>query len=273
FLFRNIIQRRKYHMTLELRVKKRTEKLKELNEDLEQANFELKRFNRIVSHDLRAPLQNIQALSELVKEEVGEYGENSLHLALIGRSSKQISRLLEDLTHFFSYEQHQLKLEGFKLEELLGEVKLALKTQIEDKQVEMTATELPFIYSYWTPLFLTLKNLIENAIKYNESELPRLLISYKRVKQFHIIEVKDNGIGIAADHHEKVFEIFQRVFPQNKYDGSGLGLSISRKMIRAIGGEVLLQSSMVDKGSIFEIRLPVEEKLENVLEEKRSELG
>lgn len=258
FLIRNIRLGRKHRIELEQKVELRTEKLREVNKELELANFELQRFNRVISHDLKAPIDNINGLIEIVKEETGAYGKESLNLAYIEKSTTQLDRILSDVSLFYNFDKGELIQEEIPMHELLAGVGLALKCTIEERKVVFAYTEMPVITSYWTPVFLTFKNLVENAIKYNESERPEIKVSYSKGEKDHIFEVADNGIGISPQHYDKVFELFERVSPIGKYSGTGLGLSISKKMIQEIGGEVKIKKSTLNQGTIFEVRLPQE---------------
>lgn len=267
FLFRNIRQKRQYHLALEKTVKQRTEKLSELNTELEQANFELKGYNRIVSHDLKAPLHNIKALLEIFERE-SEGGEgDARNLMFINRSTDQILKLLEDISSFYNFDKSQLKKESFSLNTLMEEVSLALTPILEARKADFSFSDLPEVYSYWTPLFLTFKNLVENGIKYNESETPEVKIDYQEEKLEHVFFVTDNGIGIPEDHFEKIFEAFKRVSPHGKYKGSGLGLSISQKMVREIEGDLWIKSSS-SAGTQFEIRIPRENEMPDSASQK-----
>ncbi|MEL6255126.1 MAG: ATP-binding protein, partial [Bacteroidota bacterium] len=129
------------------------------------------------------------------------------------------------------------------------------KARLKERNANFTFANLPDVHSYWTPLFLTFKNLVENGIKYNESDSPEVKIDYREEKHEHVFFVTDNGIGIPKDHFEKVFEAFKRVSPHGKYKGSGLGLSISQKMVREIEGDLLIKDSS-STGTQFEIRFP-----------------
>lgn len=255
FLFRNIRQKRQYHIALEKTVRQRTEKLSELNAELEQANFELKGYNRIVSHDLKAPLHNIKALLEILERENSGSEEDVRNLMFINRSTDQILKLLDDISSFYNFDKSQLKKESFSLNTLMEEVSLALRPLLESQKANFSFPDLPDVHSYWTPLFLTFKNLVENGIKYNESNAPQVKIDYREEKHAHVFFVTDNGIGIPGNHFEKVFEAFKRVSPHGKYKGSGLGLSISQKMVREIEGSLLIKESS-SAGTKFEIRIP-----------------
>ncbi|MEO1213362.1 MAG: ATP-binding protein [Bacteroidota bacterium] len=255
FLFRNIRQKKRYHIALEKTVKQRTEKLSELNAELEQANFELKGYNRIISHDLKAPLYNIKALLEILERENSGVERDAQNLMFINRSTDQILKLLDDISSFYNFDKSQLKKEKFSLNSLMEEVSLALGPILKERNANFTFANLPDVHSYWTPLFLTFKNLVENGIKYNESDSPEVKIDYREEKHEHVFFVTDNGIGIPKDHFEKVFEAFKRVSPHGKYKGSGLGLSISQKMVREIEGDLLIKDSS-STGTQFEIRFP-----------------
>lgn len=257
FLVRNIRQGRNYTIKLEREVELRTEKLREVNKELESANFELKRFNRVISHDLKAPIDNINGLLEITKGELGATETISQNLTYIEKSTTQLERILADVSLFYNFDKGELVREEIDMKELMEGVALALQCSLAERKVAFSFPDMPVVTSYWTPVFLTFKNLVENAVKYNESEIPEISVSYQKAREKHIFEVADNGIGISPQHYEKVFELFERVSPLGKYSGTGLGLSISKKMIQDIGGEVRIKTSDLNKGTIFEVHLPI----------------
>jgi light-regulated signal transduction histidine kinase (bacteriophytochrome) len=117
-------------------------------------------------------------------------------------------------------------------------------------------TNLPTIQSSNSLLFTALKNLIENGLKYNNSEKPRVNIDYNKTETHHEIIVSDNGIGIDENYHKKIFEMFKRLHNRGAYEGSGIGLAIVKLSIEKLGGTIKLKSE-AGEGSRFVISLPL----------------
>jgi len=101
------------------------------------------------------------------------------------------------------------------------------------------------------------RNLIENGTKYNQQIKPSLAISYRLKKGMHTFQFEDNGIGIASEYQDLIFQMFKRLHTRDVYTGSGLGLSIIRKMLHKVGGEIDLLRSAKGEGSVFEVYIPV----------------
>ncbi|MEJ2719006.1 MAG: ATP-binding protein, partial [Deltaproteobacteria bacterium] len=118
--------------------------------------------------------------------------------------------------------------------------------------------KLPVVSGDSTLLFQIFVSLIDNALKYRRPRVrPKVTMSYERDGEHVLVRVADNGVGIPADCHEKVFDIFQRLHSQDQVPGTGIGLAIMRKAVRALEGQVWLEST-VGKGTTFYVKLPLE---------------
>ena len=131
-----------------------------------------------------------------------------------------------------------------------------LQESIKKYNGEVVVNSLPTINSSNAFLFTTLKNLIENGLKYNQSPTPTVEVSYHTTETHHQIIVSDNGIGIDEEYHEKVFEMFKRLHNRGEYEGSGIGLAIVKLVIEKLDGTIEIESK-VGKGTVFKILLPV----------------
>jgi len=98
---------------------------------------------------------------------------------------------------------------------------------------------------------------MSNGIKYNKNEIKHIKIRYDQNDNFHIFQIEDNGIGIPTQYHQQIFKMFKRLNNRGLYEGSGLGLSIVKKMLQNLAGNVLLLSSKENKGSIFQVSIPL----------------
>ena len=141
--------------------------------------------------------------------------------------------------------------------QVIGQAKENLQQLIEQKNAVVESENLPTIQSNPDQLYLVFKNLIENGIKYNDSETPKVSITYQ-CSEDHQFIIKDNGIGISPEFHDKIFQMFKRLHNRSEYPGSGLGLSIVSKILQRLGGRISLASEN-GKGSTFFVRIPLAE--------------
>jgi len=127
---------------------------------------------------------------------------------------------------------------------------------MEERNAELIKlNDLPYINAHKSSLGLLFQNLIENSIKYNESDKPVTKIYTKEENKSISIFIEDNGIGIPEEYHSKVFGMFSRLHNQGEYEGSGLGLSICKKIIDKLNGDIIIHNKE-GGGSVFEILLP-----------------
>ena len=150
-------------------------------------------------------------------------------------------------------------LDPVDLGQLLSTVTTLLSELIDRQEVVIESKGLPRINSNSSPLFIILKNLIENGIKYNESPVPRIKIRYHKLEGYHRIEVADNGIGVERAYSSKIFDMFTRLHERGK-SGSGIGLALVKTAVIKLGGFIQLESK-TGKGSTFFVYLPLKEVL------------
>jgi signal transduction histidine kinase len=148
-----------------------------------------------------------------------------------------------------------VKKQEVDLKMLVSSITDNIQESIQKYNGQVIVSNLPIIQSSSSLLFTTLKNLIENGLKYNQSEKPTVNIDYKETDDCHLITVKDNGIGIAEEYHEKIFEMFKRLHNRGEYEGSGIGLAIVKLSVDKLGGSLNLESEE-NKGSTFTVQLP-----------------
>lgn len=257
YIYRANRQRKQLNEILEEKVELRTAELQQSNKNLEQANYELRTFNYIASHDIKEPIRVIGGYAGLVfkklpndlKESLGEYFDT------IKRSTNQLYTLIEDFAHYTTMSKNEtIKKEAVDLNQLLYGVIDNLQESIHKYKGEIIINHLPTIQSSNSLLFTTLKNLIENGLKYNKSENPTVNIDYSQTLNHHQIIVSDNGIGIKKEYHEKIFEMFKRLHNRGAYEGSGIGLAIVKLVTEKLGGTVELESKS-GKGTRFILHL------------------
>lgn len=256
FLWR---QSKNFSLQLQKKVLDQTNSLKVMNEKLIHNNNELKKFSHIASHDIKEPIRNIGSFVKLIKRKLPEDQLNILnpYFEIINNSCGQIYTLIEDIMQYTKLGNIEtIPIEPIDLSELVDSIQSNLSTFIKEKNASIKYYNLETIQSNKSLLFIILKNLIENGIKYNESEEPTITISYNLSDYGHELHVKDNGIGISKEYRHEIFELFTRLHTRNEYDGTGLGLSIVESCLNKLGGVIQLKSE-IDLGSKFTIVLPI----------------
>ena len=238
---------------LETRVAQRTEELAKVNKELEE-------FNYVASHDLQEPLRTITSYGQLLREDLGDDlpTDAQQDLRYMTQAAQRMSGLITDLLDLSHAQRTHLQISEFDLERLLQTIKDDLRVKIAEEKAEVIwESLLPSIVADKFQISLVLQNLIQNALKYRHPErAPKIHISAELENELQLISVRDNGLGIAPEHHDKIFKPFKRLHGVGEYSGSGIGLAIVSKIISRHHGEVSL-SSELGKGSVFTIRLPI----------------
>jgi len=228
--------------------------------ELLKSNQELERFAYVASHDLKTPLNNIISFSGLLEEELESFDSNDAHeyFSFIKTGSQKMSSLIKDVLEYSRLSSKAVEVE-IDIGKLIQEIEESIQEYLLQRNAKIIVNDVfPTIKANHTRIYLLFKNLIENAIKYNESTNRFVEIKYQKQDKFHQLIFKDNGIGIDEKHHCKVFEMFTRLHNNRKYEGTGLGLSLSKKIIETIGGKIELKSQL-GEGSTFIIYFPINE--------------
>ncbi len=222
---------------------------------LRKRNQELDQFAYVVSHDLKAPLRAIANLSSWIEEDLSDsMTEDTLHqMNLLRGRVHRMEGLIEGLLQYSRVGRIQVASETIKAENLLAEIidSLAPPSGFEVK----VEPGMPTFVAERLPLQQVFANLISNAIKHNRAESGHVNISVKELDDFYEFSVADDGPGIAAQYHDKVFVIFQTLEARDKVENTGIGLSLVKKIVEGQGGSISLESA-VGEGATFRFTWP-----------------
>ncbi len=263
-LFQRNKRKQTFNQELQKEVDERTSALLHSNQQLEKSNKELEQFAYITSHDLKEPLRNIISFTELIERKLdgGLDEETEDYMHTVKGNARQMHALIEGVLEFARLENIDIRKEIVDMNNIVDRIIKVLQASISEKKVDLKVDQLHPVIGNSPQLFLVLKNLIENAMKYNNSSRPKIHVSSKvREDGLCEIAVQDNGIGIEKDFHNKIFDMFQRLHIRKEYKGAGLGLSISKKIVKNLGGDIWVESEE-GKGSKFSFTVPFGGKME-----------
>jgi PAS domain S-box-containing protein len=231
--------------------------LDNFNKKLKKSNEDLENYTYVVSHDLKAPLRSLRAFSSFLLDDYEDKldEEGKLYLNRIIEASTRMNNLIEDLLILSRVGRKFTEEEILDLNVLLNNIINDFESTLKEKNGKIVVENLPTIKIQKTWISQLFTNLIDNGIKFNKSEAPRIHITVKQDKSNFIFSVKDNGIGIEKQYQEKVFELFERLHTRDEYDGTGAGLAICKKIVEEFGGKIWVESDVL-KGSVFHFTIP-----------------
>lgn len=230
------------------------------NSQIQERQSDLQVFCHSLSHDFSGPLRNIHRLIEFALEELQQGGKNSPEvikmLSLAQKGSETLMEMLDGLVDYMVADVSVTQNEEVNLPDIISTV-LALCEQQDVAVPKVQFGSLPTLFGSKAQIQVLFKNLIENAIKYNDNE-PEVNITHSEDAAAGrvIIAIQDNGIGMSKSDLERIFTPFTRLYGAARYTGSGLGLSIARKMVMNHGGEIRVDSTP-GSGSTFYVSLPI----------------
>lgn len=231
------------------------------NRKLEQANQELEKFAYVASHDLKTPLRNINSFLTLTERRLDALGlEDSEVLEFMNfatTSARQMHYLIEDILAYSRLNIQEMESGTIDLNLILGRATFNLEQLIEEKHGSIIQDQLPVINGIESQMILLFQNLIENGIKYNESDQPALRVYCEQNEEKVRLIFQDNGIGIEKQYSEKIFKMFTRLHSVGEYLGSGIGLAICQKIVNHFDGRIWVESES-GMGSTFYVEFPAE---------------
>jgi signal transduction histidine kinase len=213
--------------------------------DLRRSNIDLEQFAYVASHDLQEPLRMVVSYLQLIerryKSQLDEAGQEFIAYAVDG--GKRMQALINDLLAYSRVGRRAGDLTATDLGGVLARARRRLESQLRDAGAEITSDRLPTVLADAPQIEQLFQNLLANAVKFRRPEPPRVHVWAERDGGGWRIGVRDNGIGIAPEFGERIFELFQRLHGREEYEGTGIGLAIARKIVDRHGGRIWVEST------------------------------
>lgn len=245
--------------------KKQTEELENIvaarTVELQHTNADLRQFAYVASHDLKEPLRMVSSFLGLIEKrlngKVKEDQDLKEFITYAVDGTQRMDILINDLLSYSRVNTRQKPFEKVNLNEVLDVVKINLKVMIDQTNAVVKCDKkLPTVKADLNQMIQLFQNLISNAIKYRDKNVvPVIGISSSRINNNFEIQVSDNGIGIAEEYFERIFQVFQRLHSRAEYEGTGVGLAICKRIVDRHGGKITVESKE-GEGSTFIFDLP-----------------
>ena len=240
-------------------LKRREEKLESTMNDLKRSNKELQQFAYVSSHDLQEPIRMVTLYSQLLEKRYKDRLDDDANdfIEFIVDGAYRMKHLIDDLLVYSRVTSQIKEFEYINLETVLSTVISNLYVTIQENNAKIIHDPLPTVSADPTQIGQVFQNLITNAIKFQGKNTPEIQISVQKQRYYKewIFAVKDNGIGIERRHQERIFEVFKRLHTREEYPGTGIGLSIVKKIIKHHGGQIWVESEP-GRGSTFYFTIP-----------------
>jgi signal transduction histidine kinase len=236
---------------LEARVVERTEELQRSNQDLEQ-------FAYVASHDLQEPLRMVASYMQLLERRYREKLDDEARLFIdyaVG-GARRMQQLIDDLLAYSRVGRKGQPWTDFELSDAVDAAVKNLEVIIQEEGAIIEYADLGRVRGDRTQFTQLMQNLLSNAIKFRSQEAPIVRITSTPKGPMAEIAVQDNGIGISPEYQERIFVIFQRLHSREKYPGSGIGLSLCKKIVERHGGRIWVESE-IGKGATFRFTVPL----------------
>jgi len=251
-------EQRKYREQLEATVKLRTEELEQANMQLKESYKDLESFSYSISHDLRQPLVVIEGFTRNLMKKSGDKLDDTAKekLSVIEEQAAKMSHLIKDLLGFSHASTKEIRKSEIDMNLLLHNVIEDMKIATDKKAVEFKIENLPVAWGDESLIRQVLVNLLSNALKYS---LPREQIKIEsggeEKEKENIYFIKDNGVGFDSAQTDKLFSLFKRLHSSEEFEGTGIGLAISKRIIDKHGGRIWAEGKL-QEGAIFYFTLP-----------------
>ena len=230
------------------------------NAQLRRSNAELEQFAYVASHDLQEPLRMVASFTELLQDRYKDQLDDRAHkyIGYAVEGAKRMQSLVRDLLAYSRVTAEKV-LRPVDSGAVAAAVVERLSAAIVESGTEVNVHPLPVVVSDELELGQVFQNLISNAVKFRSDRAPRIEIKAERDDGMWRFSVADNGIGIETKFSERIFQMFQRLHERGKYEGSGIGLAIAKKIIERHGGRIWFVS-LLGQGTTFHFTLPAQDQ-------------
>jgi light-regulated signal transduction histidine kinase (bacteriophytochrome) len=240
-------------------IRESNEELQQRAAELAEANTQLEQFAYVASHDLQEPLRMVTSYLQLIekryRDKLDASGEEFIGFAVDG--AMRMKRMIDGLLAYSRVSTRSQPLGPTSCEDLLAQVLSNLQVAIQENDALIIHDPLPTVMADGTQLMAVFQNLIGNAIKFRAGRQPHIHISAGRQKDEWLFSVRDNGIGIAPEYFERIFAIFSRLHTQTRYPGTGIGLTICKRVVERHGGRIWVESRP-GEGATFFFSIPAQ---------------
>jgi signal transduction histidine kinase len=268
-IFADIHEQRMANQILEQRVIERTRELQDANRELEASNHELQQFAYIASHDLKEPLRKIQVFSHMIREKfLKDEKEGQFHIDRVIRSSQRMNELITDVLGYSELSVTN-DFSTVNINQIIDEIMADMELLIQEKKAVITVDPIPELEASAGQMRQVFQNILGNALKFSKDDVaPEIHIRSELIREKSVdsppspqgrycrIQIIDNGIGFNEAYLNRIFSIFQRLHNREKYEGTGIGLAIVKKIMDKHNGLVTAKSTE-GAGSAFIIILPL----------------
>ncbi|MCC5845482.1 MAG: hypothetical protein JJU05_14630 [Verrucomicrobia bacterium] len=232
-------------------------RLSEAVAELKRSNQELEQFAYVASHDLQEPLRMISSYLQLIEaryaDKLDQDGHEFIGYAVDG--AVRMRNLINDLLTLSRIRAREKPFEAVEMNKVMEEVLQDLRLKVEALDAEIQVEALPVVQGDPVQLSLLMRNLLSNALKFHGKDPVRIRVGVRRRGGVWEFLVQDNGVGIAREHFERIFVIFQRLHARDAFPGTGIGLAICRRVVERHGGSIRVES-VPEHGSTFYFTLP-----------------
>ena len=236
------------------------QELKETLGELARSNAELEQFAYVASHDLQEPLRMVSSFVQLLARryqgKLDQDADEFIGFAVDG--AKRMQGLINDLLTYSRVGTKGKPFQTTDCNRVLSEALLNLSAATEESSAVITNDNLPTVMADKTQMVQLIQNLVANAIKFRNKDRPCIHVSSEQKNGTWVFSVSDNGIGIDSEYYDRIFAIFQRLHGKTEYPGTGIGLSVCKRIVERHGGRIWVDSEF-SKGSKFYFTMPVTE--------------
>ena len=229
--------------------------------ELQRSNAELEQFAYVASHDLQEPLRKVASFSQLLQRryagKLDARADQYIEYAVDG--AKRMQALIDDLLAYSRVGRSAREPALVSSDAARTQARANLADQIEQTGATVETGHLPLVLAELPLLIAVFQNLLSNSLKFSGGKQPRVVVTVRRDEPFWVFSFSDNGIGIEPDYAERIFVIFQRLNERSAYAGTGIGLSLTRKIIEYFGGRIWLDQAY-SEGARFLFTLPMPEE-------------